>query len=125
VVGSFWSALADSAAIVAAIAWAFLVVFLSILLFNAAVAVRHTSTMIDDVRKETIPLLHEVTETVKGVNKELERVDGMLESAGKIVKNAEKLSGVVEQAVSSPLIKLAAFGAGASRAFRRLRKEKD
>ena len=84
-----------------------------------------TRMIIDDIRKETVPLLSEVKTTVSGVNRELDRVDGMLESAGKIVKNAERLSGVIEQAVSSPLIKLAAFGAGASKAFRRLRKEKD
>ena len=81
--------------------------------------------IIDDIRKETVPLLSEVKTTVSGVNRELDRVDGMLESAGKIVKNAERLSRVIEQAVSSPLIKLAAFGAGASKAFRRFRKEKE
>lgn len=84
-----------------------------------------TRMIIDDIRKETVPLLSEVKTTVSGVNRELDRVDGMLESAGKIVKNAERLSGAVEHAVSSPLIKLAAFGAGASKVFRRLRKEKD
>jgi hypothetical protein len=84
-----------------------------------------TRMAIDDLRKETVPLLHEVTGTVSGVNKELERVDGMVESAGKIVKSAERISTVVESAVSSPLIKVAAFGAGASRAVRRLRKKKE
>ena len=58
------------------------------------------------------------------VNKELDRVDGMVESAGNIVKSAERVSKVVEQAVSSPLIKIIAFGAGASRAARRFRKDK-
>jgi uncharacterized protein YoxC len=125
VIGSIWSALGGIAAITAAIAWAALVVFLSILVFQLSVTARETATLVDDIRKETVPLLHEVTGTVKSVNKELERVDGMVESAGNIVKSAERLSSVVEQAVSSPLIKIAAFGAGASRAMRRLRKSKD
>jgi uncharacterized protein YoxC len=125
VVGSFWSALGDSAAIVAAIAWAVLVFFVSLALVQLYGVIRTTAMLIDDIRKETVPLLHEVTGTVKSVNKELERVDGMVESAGHIVKSAERISSVVEQTVSSPLIKIAAFGAGASRAMRRLRKSKD
>ena len=58
------------------------------------------------------------------LTKELDRVDGMVESAGKIVKSVERVSGVVEQAVSSPLIKVIAYGAGASRAVRRLQRKK-
>jgi hypothetical protein len=50
-------------------------------------------------------------------------VDGMMESAGNIAKSAERISAVVEQTVSSPLIKIAAFGAGATRAFARFRKK--
>jgi uncharacterized protein YoxC len=124
-IGSFFSDLGATAAIIAAIAWAFVALFLAFSLFKLAVVLQETSTMIEEVRKETVPLLHEVTGTVAGVNKELERVDGMVESAGHIVKSAERISSVVEQAVSSPLIKIVAFGAGASRAARRLRKSKE
>ena len=123
-IASFWSGLGGTAALIAAIVWAVLVVFLSLVFVNLFRVLESTKMMIDDLRKETVPLLHEVAGTVSGVNRELDRVDGMLESAGKIAKNAERISSVVEQAVSSPLIKVAAFGAGASRAVRRLRKDK-
>jgi uncharacterized protein YoxC len=122
VIGSVWTNLGAIAAIVAAVAWAVLVIFLGLMLIQVFRVLESTKSMIDDVRKETVPLLSEVKTTVTGVNRELDRVDGMLESAGKIVQNAERLSGVIQQAVSSPLIKLAAFGAGASRAARRFRK---
>jgi hypothetical protein len=112
------------AAIAAAIAWVFVAVFIAYALVHVAVMLRTTTILIDDIRKETVPLLHEVTGTVSGVNKELDRVDGMVESAGNIVKSAERISTVVENAVSSPLIKVAAFGAGASRAVRRFRKKR-
>jgi uncharacterized protein YoxC len=125
VIASFWSGLGGTAALIAAIVWAVLVVFLSLVFVNLFRVLESTKMMIDDLRKETVPLLHEVTGTVSGVNRELDRVDGMLESAGKIAKNAERISTVVEQAVSSPLIKVAAFGAGASRAMRRMRKNKE
>ena len=61
--------------------------------------------------------------TVSGVNKELERVDTIMESAGKMSKSVERITVVVEQTVSNPLIKFAAFAAGASRAFKRVRKD--
>jgi len=124
-IGSFWSALGDSAAIIAAIAWAVLVFFISLAIVQLFGMIQTTALLIDDLRKETVPLLHEVTSTVTSVNKELERLDGMVGSAGNIVKSAERISSVVEQAVSSPLIKIIAFGAGASRAARRIRKKKD
>ena len=109
---------------VAALAWALMVLFVGLVFVNLFRVLESTKMLIDGIRQETVPLLSEVTTTVTGVNKELDRADGMLESAGNIVKNAERISSVVEQAVSSPLIKVIAFGAGASRAVRRLKKEK-
>jgi uncharacterized protein YoxC len=112
------------AAIIAAIAWAVLALILVAVMFTLARVLESTKLLIDGIRQETVPLLSEVTTTVSSVNKELERVDGIMEAAGNIVRSTERLASVVERTVSSPLVKLAAFGAGASRAFRRLRKEK-
>jgi uncharacterized protein YoxC len=123
VIGSVWSSMGDAAAIVAAIAWAVLVLFLGLVFVNLFRVLEATKLLIDGIRQETVPLLGEVKTTVTGVNREMDRVDGMLDSAGKIVKNAERISSVVEQAVASPLIKVIALGAGASRAMRRLRKD--
>jgi len=116
-----WGAIAG---LVAAVAWAVLVLALFVVMLNLFRLLEATKMLVDGIRQETVPLLGEVTNTVTAVNKDLDRLDGMVESAGNIVKSAERLSSVVEQAVSSPLIKLAAFGAGASRAVRRFRKDK-
>ena len=114
------------AAIIAAIVWGVLVLFLAFMVFRVALLIDATTKMVDETRQQTMPLLREVTTSVASVNKELERLDGMAESIGNIVKSAERVTNVVEQAVSSPLIKVAAFGAGASRAMRKLqRKKKD
>jgi hypothetical protein len=113
------------AGLVAAVAWAVLVLALFVVMLNLFRLLESTKMLIDGIRQETVPLLGEVTTTVTSVNKELDRLDGMVESAGNIVKSAERVSTVVEQAVSSPLIKVVALGAGASRAVRRLRKDKD
>ncbi len=113
------------AGIVAAVAWAVMVVVLIVVFLSLTRVLESTKMLIDGIRQETVPLLNEVTGTVTGVNKELDRVDGMVESAGTIVKNVERISTVVEQTVSSPLIKVAAFGAGLARAMRKLGKKKE
>jgi hypothetical protein len=112
------------AAIVFAAFWGVLVLVLGLVFVNLFRVLESTKMLIDGIRQETVPLLGEVRTTVVGVNREMDRVDGLLESAGKLAKNAEHIGSVVEQAVSSPLIKVIAFGAGASRAVRRLRKDK-
>jgi uncharacterized protein YoxC len=112
------------AGLIAAVAWAVLVLVLGLVFVNLFRVLESTKMLIDGIREETVPLLSEVKTTVSGVNRELDRADGLLESVGNIAKSGERLAHVVEQAVSSPLIKVIAFGAGASRAVRRLRKDK-
>ena len=111
------------AAIIAASFWALLVAFLAVVCFRLASVLESTKTLIDDVRKETVPLLDEVTTTVGSVNRNLVDTDAALQSIGGIVKSADRVTAVVEQTVSSPLIKVVAFGAGAQRALRKSRKD--
>jgi uncharacterized protein YoxC len=113
------------AGIIAAVAWAGLALFLIFVTMSLFRVLESIKMLIDGIRQETVPLLSEVTTTVSSVNKELERLDGMMDSVGTIVKNAERISTVLEQTVSSPLIKLIGVGAGAGRAMRRLRRKKD
>jgi len=63
---------------------------------------------IDELRKETLPLVSDVQGTVRQANADLQRVDGLLE-------RAESISG------TNPVVKALAFGAGTSRALRRFR----
>lgn len=123
-IASIWGDVGATAAIIAAVAWAVLVIILVVVMANVFRLLESVKLLVDGIRQETVPLLGEVTTTVSSVNKELERVDGMVESAGHIVKSAERISSLVEHAVSSPLIKVIGFGAGAQRAVRRLRKRK-
>ena len=111
----------DWALIVLAVFWGVLVLFLALMLVNLVRLLESTKILIDGVRSETVPLLGEVKDSVVGVNKELDRVDGIMASAGNITKSVERLTAVVEKTISSPLVKAIAFGAGASKAVRRLR----
>jgi uncharacterized protein YoxC len=112
------------AAIVAAVAWLILALFLSLMLVNVFRLLESTKTTLDGVRDETVPLLGEVRVTVTSVNKDLERVDGMLDSAGKIVKTVERLSTLIENTIQTPLIKVAGASAGMARAYKRFKEKR-
>jgi len=111
------------AAVIAACAWALLCIFLSLMLVNVFRLIESLKITTDDLRKETVPLLGEVRVTVTDVNRELDRVDGTLDSVARITKTVERVTGLFEQAMSGPLVKIAAAGAGLGRAVRRFRGE--
>lgn len=107
------------AAIIAAVGLFIVCLFLSLALLNAGRVLDSTKTTIDGVRDETVPLLAEVRTTVENVNRELDRADGIVESTGNIVQSVERLTAVIEKTVSSPLVKLVAFSAGAAKAAKK------
>jgi uncharacterized protein YoxC len=118
VVGSV--SLGGIAAIVLAVFWAVLVVFMAIVLVNLFRVLESTKGLIDGITQETVPLLSEVTVTVTNVNSEIDAVEDVTKSAGSIVRNVARLTSVVEQTVSAPLIKLASARYGLSRAVRKV-----
>jgi uncharacterized protein DUF948 len=115
----------DIALIILAAFWGLLVLFLCVVLLNTFRVLESTKMLIDSIRQETVPLLGEVKTTVQGVNRELDRVDVMLQSAGKVTKSAERVAGLVEQAASSPLLKFIGLGAAAKGFASRFRGSKD
>lgn len=114
----------DIALIVLAAFWGLLVLFLCVVLLNTFRVLEATKILIDGIRQETVPLLTEVRNSVVKTNRELDRVDGMLESTSAIVGRVEKISHLIEQAVSSPLVKLIGIGTGLRTAASRFRSGK-
>lgn len=112
------------ALIVLAAFWALLVLGLCLVLVNTYNVLTSTKMLIDGIREETVPLLSEVRNSVMKTNRELDRVDGMLESSGSILARVEKISRLVEQAASGPLVRIIALGAGLSKAASRFRSGK-
>ena len=86
--------------------------FLCVVLLNTFRVLESTKMTIDAFRQETVPLLREVKTSLEKTNRELDRVDTMLTSATEIVSRAEKLTGLVQEVASSPLVKVISFGAG-------------
>lgn len=109
------------AGIIAAIAWAVLVVFLAATLVNLFRLLESTRTLVDGLRDQTLPLLSEVRVAVTAATRDLEHVGTMTESAGRTARSVERITVALEHALANPLIKVAAVGAGLSAAIRRLR----
>jgi hypothetical protein len=63
--------------------------------------------------------------TIHEARRELERVDDLVGSAEALTETVGSAGRLAHAAVSSPLIKLMAFGAGTARAGRRLRGRPD
>jgi hypothetical protein len=107
----------DTALIILAAFWGLLVLFLCIVLLNTFRVLESTKMMIDATREETVPLLREVRGSVERTNREIDRIDGILE-------RVERLSGLIEQAVASPLVKVISVGAGIRKGASRFKKKK-
>ena len=91
----------DTALIVLAAFWGLLVLALCVVLLGTFNVLTSTKMTIDTFREETVPLLKEVVGTVERTNRELDRVDGMIESASVIVSRVERISGLIEQATAA------------------------
>ncbi len=79
---------------------------------------------IEELRRESVPLVTSMRSTVVQANTELERVDGLLSTAESISHTVDAGSRLAYLAFSNPVIKVLAFGSGAARATRRLRRSR-
>jgi predicted PurR-regulated permease PerM len=113
----------DYAVIVIAAFFALAVVVVSILVLNLFRVVSSLKELVDGVTQETVPLIHEVGNTVKGVNHEIERVDSIMASAQNVAQNASTISETVKLAVTNPVVKALAFAAGARRATKKFKED--
>jgi hypothetical protein len=109
----------DTALIVLAAFWGLLVLGLCVVLLNTFRVLESTKVTIDTMREETVPLLREIKISIEKTNGHLDRVGTVLDSAGNVVKRVEKVSGLIEEAAASPLVKLISFGAGMRKAATR------
>jgi uncharacterized protein YoxC len=107
----------DWAMIILAIGWVVLVGGLLFVLLNTFRVLESTKMTIDAMREETVPLLREVKTSVEKTNREIDRVDVLLDNANTIVGRVERLSGLVEEAASSPIVKVISTFAGIRKGF--------
>ena len=111
------------AGLIAAIAFAVSAVFTAWVLYRLVQMLGITNKFLDEVRVETIPLITRVQTTMDHVNTELERVDGILSAVEGMTQKANAATKVVQEVVTSPVVKLIGVGAGAGKAYSKWKKK--
>jgi uncharacterized protein YoxC len=127
------------AALIAAIAFAVLVLVLAVPIFRLRHTVDAATRAMRDVADRTGPMLNSVNTTLDevntaikqvhttldGVNLQLTRVDTITDNVAHVSSNVANLSTVVSAAAANPLVKVAAFGYGVRKAAANRRKSSD
>jgi uncharacterized protein YoxC len=112
----------EVAGIIASVALAILAVGLLFALASLTRTLRELRTSVEQFRGEALPLLGQMRGTVTQANAELERVDTLLVTAESIGSTVDSASRLAYLFFANPVVKALAFGAGTSRAYRRLRR---
>ncbi|HEY4938676.1 MAG TPA: DUF948 domain-containing protein [Actinomycetota bacterium] len=113
----------QAAALIAALAFVALVAFLAVVLAKIAGILGEVQMTLNDVRKETMPLLKEVRTTVVTLNVEMDRVDGIMASAESAAASVSNVAKLVTAATANPIIKGMALLTGAGVSLRSLRRK--
>jgi hypothetical protein len=113
---------ADLAAVIVAIAS---VVAVVLLVFVVVAVNRTLATLrlsIEQLRRETLPVVDELHRTVVTANAELERLDVFLDSATSVSATVDSASHLAYLAFSNPLIKVMALATGTAKAAKALKR---
>ncbi len=117
---TLWIVAASTPSMVLRYAAAFFLVVVGIGLIYALVRLGGTlgkaEKLLADVDTEVVPLLKQATETLDGVNTELDKVDTLMGTVVDVTEKVDQTTRAVEAAISMPAKKAAAFGAGVSQA---------
>ena len=131
----------DIAGVIAALAFAYLVLRTGSLIGKAGKVLDETRIGVQGVSAQTVPLLSQVTDTVASTNEQIVRLDTITANVSSMSTNLNALTSLVAATVGSPVVKVAAFtygvrsamngrpekrsrGARAGRAERRGRRER-
>ena len=112
------------AALIAAVAFALLMLALTYVVLKLSKTVEETQRLVAGITDKTMPLLTEVTTSVTHVNEELVRVDAITANVQSMTGNVSALTSLFAATLGSPIIKVAAFSYGVRSAAGR-RHEKD
>jgi uncharacterized protein YoxC len=112
----------EVAAVIASVALTILAVGLLFALASLSRTLRELRTSVEQFRAEAVPLVGQLRGTVNQASAELERVDNLLGTAESISATVDSASRLAYLFLANPLVKALAFGAGSTRALRRLRR---
>jgi uncharacterized protein YoxC len=112
----------EVAAVIASVAIAILAVAMLFALASLTQTLRELRTSVEQFRSEAVPLVGQLRGTVTQANAELERVDTLLGTAESIGATVDSASRLAYLFLANPIVNALAFGAGSTRALRRLRR---
>ncbi len=109
--------------LIAAVAFGLIALASVWLLYQLVKTMGILNQFLDEVRAETIPLMTRFQTTMDHVNTELERVDGILTAVEGMSQKLNSATKVVQEFVTSPIVKAIGIGAGASKAYGKWKKK--
>lgn len=111
----------DLAAVVVAIVSLVATAVLTVATMSLLRTMRELRAVLDTLREQTTPLVDDLRITVDQAGADLQRVEGILQSAERITSTVDTASQLTYRAISPPIIKTMSLMAGVRRAGRRLR----
>lgn len=100
------------AALVAAIAFALLVILLAVPLFKLGRTLDEATLAIRKTHEGAAPLLADAQGTLTQVNSQLEQIEGISRNVNSMTTNVAAMTSIVSSTLGSPMIKAAAFTYG-------------
>jgi len=102
----------DVAGVIAALAFAFLVLRLGSVIGKAGKVLDEARMGVRGVSEQTVPLLSNVTDTVASTNEQIVRLDTITANVSSMSTNINALTSLFAATVGSPVVKVAAFTYG-------------
>lgn len=110
----------DIAGLIAAIAFAALVVALAVPLLKLGAVLDEARLSVRELTQQALPVLKDADESVRLANAQLARVDDVTTPAAEAAQNIAAVTTLVSAVIGRPLVKAAAFSATVRRVvFRR------
>ncbi len=108
------------AALIAAAASLLAVLALIVVVVALSRRLRELAGLMEELRRETLPLVREARVIVDQASTEMERVGDVLGSAEAVSATVDSASRLAYRAFANPMVKVVAYGSGAGGAVRRL-----
>ena len=105
------------AALIVAVFWAVLISFLALTLLRLAKVLSEAAKLVSEVGDQAVPLLEDMTRTVRRANEQLDRTDVITKQVGGVTQNVSAVTTVMTSVVGGPLVKAAAFSYGVRKAL--------
>lgn len=100
------------AALIAAIAFALLVLMLAVPLLKMGRTLDEATLAIRKTHEGVSPLLDDAQQTLDGLNTQLEQVEGIAKNVNSMTTNVAAMTAIVSSTLGGPLVKVAAFTYG-------------